>query len=130
MKCFYHPESDAVGVCHCCQRGVCPQCAQEAGKAIACKGRCEQDVLALEELAPTRERVKRDQRDFRIISVVFLILGVLLVEWCALGIILLHNYHDTISLLFCGCFLLVIGGIQYYYQRKIGQQDTSERWRQ
>ena len=40
MKCFYHPEVDAVGVCQNCGRGICRDCAVEVGNALACKATC------------------------------------------------------------------------------------------
>jgi hypothetical protein len=50
MKCFYHIERDAVGVCKSCQRGLCPDCAIDLGKGIACPDRCEDDVRQLNQL--------------------------------------------------------------------------------
>lgn len=50
MKCFYHQDRDAVGVCKSCERGVCSECAVDLGKGLACKDRCEDDangVIAL-----------------------------------------------------------------------------------
>ena len=44
MKCFYHPEADAVGTCKHCQRGICRTCAAEREGGLACKGRCESQV--------------------------------------------------------------------------------------
>ena len=47
MKCFYHHDRDAVGVCHSCNRGVCSDCAAEVAGCLACQGRCEEDVRSL-----------------------------------------------------------------------------------
>ena len=44
MKCFYHQDRDAVGVCKSCERGVCSECAVDLGKGLACKDRCEDDA--------------------------------------------------------------------------------------
>jgi len=44
MKCFYHPEADAVGTCRHCHRGICRNCAAEREGGLACQGRCETDV--------------------------------------------------------------------------------------
>ena len=49
MKCFYHPEADAVAVCKNCGRGVCPGCAADAGPAIACRDKCETEIRAMNE---------------------------------------------------------------------------------
>lgn len=50
MKCFYHAERDAVGICKSCQRALCHDCAADLGKGIGCKNRCEEDVRQLIQL--------------------------------------------------------------------------------
>jgi hypothetical protein len=47
VKCFYHHEQDAVGGCKSCGKGLCPECAVDLGKGLACSGRCEAQVRAL-----------------------------------------------------------------------------------
>ncbi|HEX3486599.1 MAG TPA: hypothetical protein VHT51_16185 [Micropepsaceae bacterium] len=44
MKCFYHPQADAVGLCKHCQRGLCPLCASERDGGLACRDRHESQV--------------------------------------------------------------------------------------
>ncbi|MHB9110955.1 MAG: hypothetical protein ACYDCO_28190 [Armatimonadota bacterium] len=44
MKCFYHQDHDAVGTCKSCGKCLCPECAVDLGKGLACKGRCEADA--------------------------------------------------------------------------------------
>ena len=50
MRCFYHPEREAVGTCKSCGKGLCPECAADLQKGLACRGRCEPDVRAVIEL--------------------------------------------------------------------------------
>lgn len=50
MKCFYHNNSDAVGICKNCNKGICVACAVEVGNGLACGGRCEAEVGAVNEL--------------------------------------------------------------------------------
>ena len=47
MKCFYHRDIEAVGICKSCNRGLCGDCAAEIGEGLACKGRCEDTVAKL-----------------------------------------------------------------------------------
>jgi hypothetical protein len=47
MNCFYHPTVVAIGTCKSCNKGLCPSCAVDLGKGLACKGRCEEDVKNL-----------------------------------------------------------------------------------
>ena len=44
MKCFYHRDTDAVGLCRHCARALCPACAAEREAGLACIGRCEGEV--------------------------------------------------------------------------------------
>jgi hypothetical protein len=53
VKCFYHPDQDAVGLCMACLRGVCRACAADLQRGLACKDHCEQEV-----------RRQLDMRDF------------------------------------------------------------------
>lgn len=60
MSCFYHHERDSVGGCKSCGKNLCPECAVDLGRGLACRGRCEEDVRALFGLfqarKPARER--------------------------------------------------------------------------
>lgn len=47
MKCFYHGERDAVALCKSCQRGLCPDCVSDVPPGVACRGKCETEVGAL-----------------------------------------------------------------------------------
>jgi hypothetical protein len=47
MKCFYHNDKDAVGICKSCEKGLCIDCAVDLGKGLACKNHCEEDVKRL-----------------------------------------------------------------------------------
>ena len=50
MRCFYHPQADAVGTCKHCHRGLCSECASEREGGLACRGRCESAVDAVNAL--------------------------------------------------------------------------------
>ena len=50
MKCFNHPNTDAVGLCQSCGRGLCRDCVTEVGLSCSCKGQCEAIVAAKNEL--------------------------------------------------------------------------------
>ena len=47
MKCFDHPDSDAIGLCRHCLKGLCSQCAADTGEGLACAGSCEAIVVAM-----------------------------------------------------------------------------------
>ena len=50
MRCYYHQDRDAVGLCKSCGKGLCADCQTDLGQGLACKGRCEarvRDLIAL-----------------------------------------------------------------------------------
>lgn len=48
MRCFNHPEREAVGICKECQKGLCPECLTDLDDAIACKNKHEEKVKAIQ----------------------------------------------------------------------------------
>ncbi len=50
MNCFHHPTVVAVGICKNCHRGLCSDCAAPAPNGLACRGRCETEVEALDRI--------------------------------------------------------------------------------
>ena len=42
MKCFNHPDTDAVAICKSCGRAVCHECALPSDVGIACQKSCAQ----------------------------------------------------------------------------------------
>lgn len=50
MRCFNHPTNDAAGVCRNCGRGICRDCIAMSEDAVACKGRCEARVAAIQRM--------------------------------------------------------------------------------
>jgi hypothetical protein len=47
LRCFYHPEAEAIGVCRNCGKGLCGGCAVDLGDGLACRDRCEAKAQAL-----------------------------------------------------------------------------------
>ena len=56
MRCFNHPESDAVGTCKACHKGLCHLCVTDLGHGLACKDEHEQLVAGYDKLLNTQSR--------------------------------------------------------------------------
>ncbi|MHA1755570.1 MAG: hypothetical protein ACTSVV_02285 [Promethearchaeota archaeon] len=56
MKCYYHPQKDAVGICKTCNRGICSDCLAQDCNSIACKDHCEQ-VKELDNFIETNKTI-------------------------------------------------------------------------
>jgi hypothetical protein len=50
MRCFVHIDSEAVGLCKNCMRGLCSDCAADLPAGLACAGRCESIVEGMDAL--------------------------------------------------------------------------------
>ena len=44
MKCFRHPDVDAVALCKQCCKALCASCAVEGQGGISCHGTCAEEV--------------------------------------------------------------------------------------
>jgi len=94
MNCFYHPSVVSVGTCKSCGKGLCPSCAVDLGKGLACKGHCETDVMNLIGLidrsiqcSPVSEEILNKARGNRYLGAAFnLVFGLLLIGFFA------HSY--------------------------------------
>lgn len=83
MKCFNHPDIDAVALCKSCSRALCRECMAEVGLSCSCRNRCEKDVATLNELVERARTVygKSSATYFRtglftlLIGAVFILLG-------------------------------------------------------
>lgn len=44
MNCYQHHDQVAIGVCKACNKAVCPTCAVDTGRGLACCDVCAQEV--------------------------------------------------------------------------------------
>src|SRR5215468_8835391 len=79
MRCFYHHDREAVGSCKSCGKGLCPDCAVDLTKGLACRGRCEDDAKALIQvierniqISPTTSRLVQASGSARTAGAIFL----------------------------------------------------------
>ncbi len=60
MKCYYHPQVDAVGICKHCHKGLCTECAVDVGGGLACQtsnNDCQAEVkFAVQSFAANKRR--------------------------------------------------------------------------
>ena len=60
MKCYYHPDRDAVGTCSQCGKACCHECIEDIGGALLCKDCMASAIeIAVEEKALAVKRAKR-----------------------------------------------------------------------
>jgi len=57
MKCFHHRDSDAIGTCKACSKGLCSICASDVGNGLACRDQCEDQVRSVNLLVERNIRI-------------------------------------------------------------------------
>ncbi len=118
MKCYNHPDHDAVGVCKSCQKGICMACSTTIDDSLSCKGRCEEDVAVLNYIIERGRNLGSQWTPAVLINsaggVLFLGFG-------------LYNYGRTSSWLLIGLgSIMIVGGILSFLQsRKISNKNIS-----
>lgn len=50
MHCYKHTETEAIGICKACNKAVCPECAIDTGRGIACSEACVNEIKELNEI--------------------------------------------------------------------------------
>ena len=78
MQCFNHQQQAAIGVCKCCSRGLCAECAKDLGHGLACRDRHEAQVEAMNMIIEKNARIyAAAPKNILIGPVFFLPLGLL-----------------------------------------------------
>ena len=92
MRCYYHHVRPAVGVCRACGRGVCEECAADLNRALACRGRCEEDATRLVGLVDSSIRQAESYRvaqksafqSQKTVCALAAVMGLLIAAWCVM----------------------------------------------
>lgn len=103
MRCYNHHENEAIGICRFCGRGLCPGCAIEVEKAVACRDRCESEVATILSLNRNALQFAKSTKQARYLAPTMLIVvgGVL----TALGLM----YRGFDLAIFAGGVVVAIG---------------------
>jgi hypothetical protein len=62
MKCFKHPQADAVGTCKHCSKGVCGECASDTGFGIVCGPPCQEELRSIKTL------LERNKKSYALVA--------------------------------------------------------------
>ena len=104
MKCYYHNESDAVGFCKACTKGLCTECAVDVGYGLACKDTCEDQVRAV------NANIERGKKGYKLTAGAMAILGIVL--------LLMGSFRSYADFIFFGIVCLLIAVLYYRFARK------------
>jgi hypothetical protein len=89
MKCFYHLQTDAVAICKNCSKGLCMECVADVGNGVACKGKCESEVQAVNQMIQRGIRAKNVYGSYyKRLAIIFGLVGLTILT---IGILLWEN---------------------------------------
>ncbi len=77
MNCFYHQNCTAIGLCKCCNKGLCKECAVDLEHGLACKGRHEERVESINSIIEKNAAMyKAAPRNSMITPIFYLFMGI------------------------------------------------------
>jgi hypothetical protein len=123
MRCFYHTDREAVGICKSCNRGLCEECGTEVRPGLACRGKCEADVAALN-LMIRRSTTAYEKTGvaYRRNALVLLIAGLIFLVFGFLPVVVSQSYK-AIFLAPLGCLFLLWSLFSYRSGKQISEVD-------
>jgi hypothetical protein len=110
MKCFYHNQSDAVGTCKYCCKGLCPNCAKDSGAGLACVNKCEDKVKLLSETMEKTAKIQKGQASLYLRQAILMFVTGPMIF--AFGYFYHQDLYEWISYVF-----VAVGVIQFQYFR-------------
>lgn len=128
MKCFYHPDRDAVAMCKSCNRGLCPTCSADVPPGVACQGKCEADVAALNLIIQRNKTAyQKSGLAHRRNAIAMLIAGLIFAAFGILPVLVSRSYGALVFVLL-GCLFLLWSFFSYRSGKQISDVDfRSER---
>jgi len=119
MKCFVHRDTDAVGTCRACNKGLCPTCVKDLGHSICCHGACETKARTLDSQVAQSSAVLAAQRRNRFLAPIFFILaGALFIAFSGSGKGSWFGFGQAFGLGFI-IFGLVLGVVSHRYAKDL-----------
>jgi hypothetical protein len=126
MRCFYHPDTEAVGLCKHCSRGICRDCTAQREGGLACQGKHEEMVDLISQLVGRNVRLSARSASTSLLAVI--------VYWGAgfvCSYLLFRETADTLRLLFgvmaAVMFLAAISNTRVLISRTNGSATAPEK---
>ena len=122
MKCFSHPQSEAVGSCKHCFRGVCAQCARDSGVGLACSESCESQIKSTHALVERNKKLVAFAPKTHTRSA--LMLTMMAVAFIGFGIVSKIPFMSAFLIVF-GAVMLCGAAFAFVNSRKIARTASS-----
>ncbi|MDX1777001.1 MAG: DUF2180 family protein [Desulfobulbales bacterium] len=93
MKCYNHPESEAVAVCLACGKGVCRQCVFASENAVSCREKCSAVLSSRDELQARQAAHLKNVKRMNLLGSLFSLgMGALFIYFSYQGFGLVYDF--------------------------------------
>lgn len=93
MKCYNHPERDAVAVCKACGKAVCHACGIETGHGFVCQQSCAESLAEINMLQASQKAHLKNIKRINLLGSLFSIgMGLLFIYFSFLGYGLVYDF--------------------------------------
>ena len=93
MKCFNHPESEAIAICKACGKAVCKECGLESENGIACQQNCINTLSEKKNLYSLQAAHLKNLKRMNLLGSFFSVcMGVLFIYFSSQGFGLVYDF--------------------------------------
>ncbi len=124
MKCFAHPQVDAVGSCKHCFKGVCAECAKDSGVGIVCSAACESEVRVIHALLERNKNLSAFAPKAHLRQAVFLAMMAIL--FVGFGLYSKYRFMSAYLIAF-GVVMFCGAAFSLFNSRRIARMASSGR---
>ena len=122
MRCFNHPDRDAIGSCKACAKGLCSECAIDLGHGLSCHGEHEKTVESYRVMLERNTKMLDAAPGNALIGPAFLfLLGLVLVGY---GFSSRAGIYS--SQLVVGCGMVIFGIVSFIRNRKTFPENRND----
>ena len=93
MKCYNHPENDAVAVCKACGKAVCRACGIKTGNGFVCQQTCAETLIKKNQLQTRQAAHLKNIKRLNFLGSLFsIVMGLLFMYFSSLGYGIVYNF--------------------------------------
>ena len=119
MRCFNHPDSEAVATCKHCFKGICRECVIDSGCGLACSTACEDEIKSLHAMIDRSKKMYPIAAKNQSRNAVWLVLTAAV--FIALGLVIRDDFRFMAFFIGMGVVMLLGSAFAFLSSRKIAQ---------
>jgi hypothetical protein len=123
MRCFNHPDSEAVGTCKHCFKGICRECVKDSGHGIACSLQCMDEIKSLYEVLNRNKQMYSIAAKTHSRNAIWL--GLLAAGFIAFGLWIKNDIVFAVYLFGMGALFVVGATFSFLNSRKMVRMSIS-----